>query len=163
MAVLVTSLVLVACLLPRTATAQPVTVLHKGQIIEVERTLADPNDLWVVPEVLPLVNGFELKPEGACLDELCVPVLQDRDSEILVIRSEQKWFNVTELARRLGQPFIVNHEHHVWSFGDFPVTRQSFLSSALAPDFGLPDRKGNLVRLSDFSGKKVLIVTWASW
>jgi hypothetical protein len=54
--------------------AEPVTVLYDDQVIEVERTLADPNDLWVVPSDLPRVNGFELKPEGACLDELCVPV-----------------------------------------------------------------------------------------
>ncbi|MCZ6597977.1 MAG: redoxin domain-containing protein [Planctomycetota bacterium] len=33
----------------------------------------------------------------------------------------------------------------------------------LAPDFALPDRHGNLVRLSDFRGKKVLLYTWASW
>ena len=33
----------------------------------------------------------------------------------------------------------------------------------MAPDFALPDREGKLVRLSDFKGKKVLIVTWASW
>ena len=31
------------------------------------------------------------------------------------------------------------------------------------PDFALPDRNGKTVRLSDFRGKKVLIVTWASW
>ncbi len=32
----------------------------------------------------------------------------------------------------------------------------------MAPDFALEDREGNVVRLSDFRGKKVLIVTWAS-
>ena len=32
-----------------------------------------------------------------------------------------------------------------------------------APDFELKDRDGNVVRLSDFRGKKVLLVTWASW
>ena len=134
-----------------------------GRVVEIERTLADPNDLWVVPADLPRVNGFELKPEGACLDELCVPVLQDRDSAMFVTRAGQPWFNVTELARRLEQSFVADHEHRVWSFGEIPVTRTRFLRSAIAPDFALPNREGELVRLSDFRGKKVLIVTWASW
>jgi peroxiredoxin len=33
----------------------------------------------------------------------------------------------------------------------------------MAPDFSVPDRKGRPVRLSQFLGKKVLLVTWASW
>lgn len=150
-------------LAPVAAAAQAVTVLYDGRVVVVEKTLADPNDLWIVPADLPRVNGFELKPEGACLDELCVPVLQDRDSELLVIRSGQKWFNVTELARSLQQPFVADHEQRVWSLGEIPVTRTRFLNAAVAPDFALPDRQGTLVRLSDFRGKKVLLVTWASW
>lgn len=150
-------------LAPVAAAAQAVTVLYDGRVVVVEKTLADPNDLWIVPADLPRVNGFELKPEGACLDELCVPVLQDRDSELLVIRSGQKWFNVTELARRLQQPFVADHDQRVWSLGEISVTRTRFLSAAVAPDFALPDRQGTLVRLSDFRGKKVLLVTWASW
>jgi len=145
------------------ASAEPVTVLYDDQVIEIERTLADPNDLWVVPEDLSRVNRFELKPEGACLDELCVPVLQDRDSEMFVTRAGQPWFNVTELARKLEQAYVADHDRHVWSFGEIPVTRTSFLRSAMAPDFELPNREGELVRLSDFRGKKVLIITWASW
>ena len=58
---------------------------------------------------------------------------------------------------------MVDHEHLVWSFGNIPVTRNGFLQSAMAPDFALPNLEGKLVRLSDFRGKKVLIVTWASW
>jgi len=38
-----------------------------------------------------------------------------------------------------------------------------FVDGPAAPDFALPDRDGKMVRLSDFRGKKVLIVTWASW
>ncbi len=150
-------------LVPAGAAAEPVTVLYDDQVIEVERTLADPNDLWIVPADLPRVNGFELKPEGACLDELCVPVLQDRDSEMFVTRAGQPWFNVTALARRLDQAYVADHDHQVWSFGEIPVTRTSFLRSAMAPDFELPNREGELVRLSDFRGTKVLIITWASW
>jgi len=148
---------------PSVAGAEPATVLFNDQVIEIARTLADPNDLWIVPEDLPRVNGFELKPEGACLGELCVPVLQDRDSGLFVTRSGQAWFNVTELSRKLEQAFVADHDNGVWSFGEIPITRRQFLRSALAPDFELPNRQGELVRLSDFLGKKVLLITWASW
>lgn len=152
-----------AALLPAGAGAEPVTVLYDDRVTEVERTLPDADDLWVMPADLPRVNGFELKPEGACLDELCVPVRQDRDSELFVTRAGQGWFNVTGLARKLEQAYAVNHEHGVWSLGQIPVTRTRFLNAAVAPDFELPNRDGELVRLSDFRGKKVLVVTWASW
>jgi hypothetical protein len=139
------------------------TVLYQDRVVEIARTLTDPNDLWVRPDDLPRINGFELKPEGACLEELCIPVRQDRDSEIFVTRAGQGWFSVTELARRLQQAFAVDAEHAVWSFGNVPVTRNAFLQSATAPDFALPNREGKMVRLSDFRGKKVLVITWASW
>jgi hypothetical protein len=139
------------------------TVLYQDRVVEVARTLSDPNDLWVVPQDLPRINDFVLKPEGACLAELCIPVRQDRDSEMFVTRAGQGWFNVTGLARKLQQAFVADREHAVWSFGNIPVTRNAFLQTAAAPDFALPDRDGKLVRLSDFRGKKVLVITWASW
>jgi hypothetical protein len=154
---------LVFVLAPTRIWAEPVTVVFDDRVVAVDRTLADPNDLWVLPEDLPRVNGFELKPEGACLDELCVPVLQDRDSEMFVTRAGQPWFNVTALARKLGQAYAADHDHGVWSLGEIPVTRTGFLRSGEAPDFELPNREGELVRLSDFRGKKVLVLTWASW
>ena len=154
---------LIISLTAHAALADPATVLFADSTVKIEQTLADPNDLWVSPADLTRINGFELKPEGACLDSLCIPVLQDKDSEMFVTRGEDKWFNVTELARKLGQAYAVDHDTGVWSFGSIPSTRESFLESALAPDFALPDREGNIVRLSDFRGKKVMIITWASW
>ena len=140
-----------------------VTVLFDDAVVRVDRTLADPNDLWVLPADLTRINGFELKPEGACLDTFCVPVRQDEDGDMFVTRDSQGWFNVTELARRLQQAYAVHRGNQVWSFGQIPVNRQAFLRSAVAPDFTLADRQGNPVSLSDFRGTKVLIVTWASW
>ena len=58
-------------LAPALAAAQSVTVLYDDRVVSVERTLADPNDLWVVPEDLPRVNGFELKPERLSRRALC--------------------------------------------------------------------------------------------
>lgn len=139
------------------------TVLYQDRVIPVTETLSDPNDLWVRPAALPNLNGFELKPEGACIDDICVPVKQDRDSAMFITRGGDSWFNVTELARRLQQPFVADHETAVWSLGPIPATRASFYQQGIAPDFALPDRQGREVTLADYDGMKVLLLTWASW
>lgn len=139
------------------------TVLFEQNVVTLSDTLADPTDLWIATEDLTRVNGFELKPEGACLDEICVPVKQDEDSDIFVRREGRTWFNVTELADKLQQPVVVDYEAGVYSFGAIPVTRASFREQAVAPNFELTDRNGNKVQLSDFKGKKIMLLTWASW
>src|SRR5688572_32811079 len=112
-----TSLVLVVSAVDvPTAQTAATTVLYQNRVVELARTLPDPNDLWILPQDLPRVNDFELKPEGACLADLCVPVRQDQDSALYVTRARQGWFNLTELARRLQQAFVVDHDHNVWSF-----------------------------------------------
>ena len=138
-------------------------VLYEDAVVEVEQTLADPNDLWIHPAALPRVNGFELKPEGACIDDICVPVRQDVDSDIFVTRGGVQWFNVAELANRLEQAYAVDHDANVWSFGPVPARRSSFIERAVAPDFALPDVHGKVHRLSDFKGKKIMLLSWASW
>ena len=97
--------------------AEPATVLYVDRTTDVERTLADPTDLWVVPGDLTRINDFVLKPEGACIDDLCVPIRQDRDSDIFVTRDSQGWINITELADRLQQQYVVDAQARVWSFG----------------------------------------------
>lgn len=145
------------------ALAQSATVLYNERVVEIEAVLPDASDLWVKPEDLNRINDFELKPQGACLDELCIPVLQDRDSDLFVTRRGQGWFNVTELANVLQQAWVADYAEGLWSFGGMPVERRAFFQSAIAPDFSLPDRNGNPVSLSDFAGKQVLLLTWASW
>jgi len=150
-------------LLSSFAAAQSATVLYNERVVEIERTLPDATELWVTPADLTRVNDFVLKPEGACLAELCIPVLQDRDSDMYVTRSNQGWFNLTGLADKLQQAYVSDFDDGVWSFGAMPLERQSFLRGGMAPDFEMADRDGNPVKLSDFRGKKVLLLTWASW
>ena len=139
------------------------TVLYQDQAISVAETLADPNDLWIPPSQLTRVNGFELKPEGACIDDICVPVRQDEDSNIFVRRAGTSWFNVSELASRLEQAAVTDYDAGVWSFGAVPARRTSLVNQNRAPDFSLQDKDGNSVQLSDFKGKKIMLLTWASW
>ncbi len=156
-------LILGSMLVSGLVNAQSAIVLYNERVVEIEQTLPDANDLWVKPEDLTRINDFVLKPQGICLDELCIPVLQDRDSELFVNRQNQGWINVTGLADKLQQAHVTDYTDGIWSFGSMPLQRQSFFNAAEAPDFELADRDGNLISLSDFRGKKVLLLTWASW
>ena len=159
-----TRLILAAALCVTSATGWAgVTVLYNDQTVEIADTLADPTDLWVSPADLTRINGFVLKPEGACLDDICIPVRQDGDNELVVTRNGAKWFNVSKFADKIGQASVHDADTGTWSFGEIPATRTAFLQGGMAPDFALEDRNGDMVHLSDFRGKKVLIITWASW
>lgn len=143
--------------------AYATTVVSLDGVAEVTDVLADPNDLWVTKADLPQVNGFELKPEGACLDEICIPIKQSEDSELFVTRQGKGWVNVTGLARILKQPVVADYDTQTFSLGAIPVQRTSFVRDAVAPDFELKDWQGNSYGLSDFKGKKIMLLSWASW
>jgi len=143
--------------------AQSAVVLYNERVVEIDQTLPDATELWVTPEDLTRINDFVLKPQGACLAELCIPILQDRDSDMFVTRANQGWLNFSGLADKLQQASMTDYNDGIWSFGTMPLERQSFFRAGEAPDFELPDRDGNIVKLSDFRGKKVLLLTWASW
>lgn len=111
--------------------------------------------LWIRARDLPRVNGFVLKPEGACRGPLCIPVAPD------MVRGDA--VNLTAFAESVGQCVVAEPDARVWSFGEMLGHGGDLASSRVAPDFTLPDRLGRPVQLSDFRGKKALIVTWASW
>lgn len=134
------------------------TVLYQGKKVVVSAK-SDGEQLLVRPNDLPSINGFELKPEGACYNDLCIPLTHDLVSE----QDGEQWFNVTALATLLEQPWVADTDSSVWSFAEIPLKRESTMVDAMAPDFEVTDRKGNVIRMADLKGKKALIVTWSSW
>jgi hypothetical protein len=134
-------------------------VLYDDRAVALDRVGPDPKHdrgaLWIRKRDLERVNGFALKPQGACRADLCIPIPKDM--------AKGEWFNLTGFARKLGESVVADSDTRVWSFGEIPVLQGSYLSSRLAPDVAVPDRSGRPVHLSDFHGKKVLVVTWASW
>ena len=142
--------------------AGSVTILYAGKTIELQQTLSVEEDgLWVTPEDLTRINGFELKPQGACFEDLCIP-LKDH-SPLLKQETGQQWFNLAAFADSLEQPYVNDADNNVWSFGEIPDKRQSMMNDAMAPDFEVVDREGKVIRMSDYKGKKALIITWSSW
>ncbi len=98
-------------------------------------------------------TGWEVKPEGLCKGELCVPA-----PEAAV---DDDRLDATVLADKLGMPLVHDEATDTWALG--PESLGHSLTTATAPDLELPDAEGNPFRLSSLHGRKVLLVAWASW
>ncbi len=129
------------------------TILYGDKSVTLDHARIEGTELWVRPADLPRINEFELKPQGACRADLCIPVSK-------ALRKDG-WFHLTGFARQTKQAFATDAA--VWSFAELPVLGGEFLRSRMSPDFAVPDRQGRLIHLSDFRGKKTLVITWASW
>lgn len=134
------------------------TVLYQGRKIALTETGSGDN-LLVNPDDLTSINGFELKPEGACYEDMCIPM----SDSLLIERDGRQWFDMTAFADLMGQAYVVDREAGVWSFAEMPAKRESMMVDAMAPDFEITDREGKVIRMTDLKGKKALIVTWSSW
>ena len=137
------------------------TLIYREQPSQISRAAVDGDDLWLSLDELKTATGWEVRPQGACLGDLCVPIPAGREAEF--VRDGGTRLNLTALARLLGQPVVHDAALAVWFFGEAARARASTLSSLEAPDFTLPDLDGRLHSLSDYRGKKVFLVSWASW
>jgi len=157
----------------RAAISSRPTVIFDGKATELAGSIpsappaSSTNDLWVTFADLTRSTGFVVKPQGVCREELCFPLPSARKAEFLITRntngSKVQWFNLSAFARMLHQPVAHDDLLATWYFGPRPEAQNSYLQSLEAPNFTLPDMNGKPHSLADFRGKKVLIVTWASW
>jgi hypothetical protein len=119
---------------PRSATVDSVIVDH----------------LDLTAEEFRAGTGWELKAEGACKAEVCVPL--DRANG----------FEPVATADRLGMAVVHDEAAGLWAFGPESLGSRA-LVSAEAPDLVLPDLEGREFRLSSLRGQKVVLVAWAPY
>jgi hypothetical protein len=135
------------------------TLLTETAEIEVAGARVEGERLWLSPEDLESAAGWTLKPEGLCRGGVCVPIPPGREAELL----RDGRVDVAALWRHLGQPLARSADGSAWALGTAAADRAAALRSLQAPDFALPDRDGHLHSLAEHRGKKVLLVSWASW
>ncbi len=99
-------------------------------------------------------TGWEIKPEGACKDDRCVPLPAGTLNSSGMVDLEV-------FARQMNMPLVQDRETKFLALG--PAAGGKALESASAPDFTLPDISGKPFTLSSLRGTKVLLVAWASW
>jgi hypothetical protein len=138
------------------------TIVYDDAATELTSAREDAGQLWITTADLKRATRFEVKPQGVCRDELCFPLPKARQQEFIRKTPPVSWFNITAFAALVHQPVAHDATLGTWYFGLRADQRQQ-LSSLQAPDFTLPDLQGKPHRLSDFRGKKILLVTWASW
>ena len=108
--------------------------------------------LDVTPEELERQTGWELKPEGLCKDDQCVPLPDGSGTDGVV--------DLTVVAERLGMPLVHDEGHGLWALG--PEAGDRVLASAELPPIVLTDVDGRPFDLASLRGEKVLIAAWAS-
>src|ERR1700741_1207393 len=111
--------------------------------------------LDVTSEEFERLTGWEIKPEGACLDEGCVslpPLQPDAEGRI----------DVAIVAEHLGMPIAHDEAHGLWALGPRSGDRR-VLDSARMPDLVLRDFDDNAFDVASLRGRRVVLVAWSSW
>jgi hypothetical protein len=93
-------------------------------------------------------TGWEIKPEGACKAEACVPLDGD--------------FDLTAVADRLGMAIVAEPDLGLWAVGPESLGGRA-LATADASDFSLPDLNGDSFSITGLRDQKVLVVAWAPY
>ena len=96
-------------------------------------------------------TGWDVRLEGACRDDRCVPLPGPLTGAV----------DLRVVADRLNMPLIHDETVGLWCLG--PEAGGKALTSARAPEVELPDWRGETFRLSSLRGQRVLLVAWASW
>lgn len=136
--------------------AQDWVLLHDGQ--QVSAPLEQHADmLLLAPSDLQALLGWEVKDNTLCRADRCLPL--SFHPQLM----QGGKVDLAALAALQQMPLAMDESQRVLSVGDSVEERADTLLTAQAPDFSLPDASGKIHRLSDYRGKKILLVTWASW
>jgi hypothetical protein len=103
---------------------------------------------------LHALTGWEIKPEGACKGDECVPLAG-------MATGADGTIDVQAFAERMAMPLVGDEKHGIWALG--PRAAGHVLESVELPDLVLSDFDGNAFQVTTLRGRKVLLLAWASW
>ncbi len=132
------------------------SIIDDGRRIDVQAEVSG-GAVHIAPDALRDALGWELKPEGFCRGDVCVPI-RDRDALL-----EDGRIDLSGFADVLGRPLALDADEGAAAIGTASADQAARMANLEAPDFTLPDLEGKLHSLSDQRGKKVLLIAYASW
>lgn len=102
-------------------------------------------------------TGWELKPQGLCRGDVCIPV---RDRGGLVVGGR---VDVRAFADLTGRPLALDEEAGLAVLGVASAERAAERAAMVVEDFELPTADGGRFRWSSIGRRKKLLFAWASW
>ncbi len=136
-------------------TSTPTIVIADDETV-VEATWFDDRPV-VDPSALEAVLGWNLKPEGLCRGDACVPLPDQSALE------HPEGIDLMAAAGTLGRPTLADPDAQMVAIGVPADDRQRALVDRQAPDATLLDLDGNQRQLSEWSGTRRLLVAFSSW
>ncbi len=110
------------------------------------------DNLTIDKDAFEAGTGWQLKAEGACKGDVCIPLPGEPGSTV----------DAEQLADLMGLPVVHDEAHGLWSIGP-ESTGARALTTAQAPDLQLPDLDGNVFHLASLTGQKVIVYAWAPY
>lgn len=98
-------------------------------------------------------TGWQLKPEGACKGDVCVPLADNPQGDTVDLES---------LAAQMNLPLVYEESHGVWALGPESIGAK-VLASVEAPNLTLPNLDGEMFELHSLRGNKVVLVAWSPY
>jgi hypothetical protein len=139
------------------------TLIFEGKVAAAAHAQRQGDDVWLPVDDLVSATSWELKPEGVCRGETCVPLTAAQKAVILRDDNASTWFNFSEFARLIEAPVATDLQQRIWYFGPPGWEWKSRAAGTTAPDFTAPDLAGRAHSVREFRGKKVFLLFWASW
>jgi hypothetical protein len=113
--------------------------------------------LLVPPDALPDAIGWELKAQGLCRGDVCVPVgnmaglFDGPDADLQAV------------AAAVGRPAVVDADAGIAAVALDVEGRRRALDELKAPPFTLADLDGAPHGLDEWRGRKKLLIAFSSW
>ena len=136
-----------------------IRILHDICDMSLPTARAEGDALWVERADVERATGWAWKPEGLCRDDTCMPLPPRPDQPM----TDGERLNIAAVWRYAGWPVVHDDAAQIGVLSESAAQRAAALSTLQAPDFELPDLDGRTHRLSDYRGRRVFLVAWASW
>ena len=133
-----------------------VTLVLDGEAREVPGEVRE-SAVLCTPAALHEATGWELQPQGLCRGDVCVPT-HALDGVVV-----DDLVDVAAFGAALRRPVAVEPRASIAVFAESPEDLAATIAEGAAPSFTLPDLDGNPVALTDFAGRKKLLLAWSSW
>lgn len=135
----------------------------------VEALVLENGTVYLSEKALGVLFGAHLKPEGEnlvilCKDIMCLPFYKDDPLHTVVDRKGKPLLLASKVGDAFGYVrFAYDRQANEMKFFKTPEPKVNVPQPVAMPDIAIPNTALEIISLSKYKGKKVIILVWAPW